>query len=69
MAGKTLMKWQNWVIVVAGVLSTYIGFAMISRITTNYDGAYAFISVGVTVVGLLTVVLGLALGFEPRSEA
>ena len=64
---KSLMKKQNWILVIAGVLITYFGFFLISFITTNYDGIFAFISILVTVIGIITVVLGLSVSFEEKN--
>jgi predicted membrane chloride channel (bestrophin family) len=61
---KTLMKESNWIIVGIGIFLTYFSFFLISFITTNYDGLYAFFSIALTVAGIVTVILGLSLGFE-----
>ncbi len=61
---KTLMKRQNWILLIAGILITYLGFFLISFITTNYDGMFAFISILTTVLGLVVVILGLAVRFD-----
>ncbi len=65
---KSLMKKQNWILVILGVLVAYFGFFLISFITLNYDGMYAFISILITVLGLITVVLGLSMGFEEKKQ-
>lgn len=65
---KSMMKKQNWMLVIAGVVITYLGFFLISFITTNYDGIFAFISILVTVFGIVTVVLGLSIGFEEKNS-
>lgn len=65
---KSLMKKQNWILVILGVLVTYFGFFLFSFITTNYDGVYAFVCGIVTVSGLITVGVGLAVGFEKENE-
>ncbi len=65
---KSLMKKQNWILVISGVLIMYFGFFLISFITTNYDGVFAFISILVTVLGIITVVLGLSIGFEEKNQ-
>jgi uncharacterized membrane protein len=66
---KSLMKKQNWITVVIGILVMYLGFALASRITTNYDGVYAFITVSTILAGLVIVVLGLAMHFESAKES
>ena len=66
---KSLMKKQNWILVIIGVLVTYFGFFLFSFITTNYDGLYAFFTGLVTVSGLITVIVGLAVGFEGKEES
>lgn len=65
---KSLMKKENWILVIIGVLVTYFGFFLFSFVTTNYDGIYAFVCGIVTVSGLITVTAGLAVGFEKDSE-
>lgn len=65
---KSLMKKQNWVLVIIGVLVMYTGFFMASFITTNYDGLLAFMTVLTILAGLSTVIAGLALGFEGKNE-
>lgn len=65
---KSVMKKENWILVIIGVLVTYFGFFLFSFVTTNYDGIYAFICGIVTVSGLITVAAGLAVGFEKDSE-
>lgn len=65
---KSLMTKKNWILVICGILITYLGFFLISFITTNYDGFYAFLSIVVTVLGLATVVIGLSYGFEGNKE-
>lgn len=65
---KSVMKRMNWILVIAGILITYLGFFLISFITTNYDGVYAFISILTTVGGLAVVVLGLAVNFDKKED-
>jgi uncharacterized membrane protein HdeD (DUF308 family) len=65
---KSLMKKQNWILVILGVLITYFGFFLFSFITTNYDGVYAFLCGIVTFAGVITVAAGLAIGFESKNE-
>lgn len=65
---KSLMQKMNWIMVISGVLVTYFGFFLMSFITTNYDGVFAFITVLITVAGLVTVALGLAISFKSQSE-
>ncbi len=65
---KSLMRIQNWILVVAGILLTYFGFFLISFITTNYDGSMAFFSISVVIIGLTTVIAGLAIRFEGNKE-
>jgi uncharacterized membrane protein len=66
---KSLMKKQNWIVVVIGIVVMYLGYALASRITTNYDGVFAFITVATILAGLVIVVLGLALHFETEKES
>jgi prepilin signal peptidase PulO-like enzyme (type II secretory pathway) len=65
---KSIMTKFNWIFVILGVFVTYLGFFLISFITTNYDGFYAFISVLTTVIGLVLVVIGLSVNFEETKE-
>jgi prepilin signal peptidase PulO-like enzyme (type II secretory pathway) len=65
---KSMMTKFNWIFVILGVCVTYLGFFLISFITTNYDGFYAFISVLTTVIGLVLVVIGLSVNFEETKE-
>lgn len=65
---KNLMKKQNWIILGAGILTTYLGFGLMIPITRNYDGLYAFFSILTTVLGLVIVVLGLSIGFETKED-
>lgn len=62
------MKKQNWILVGIGIVLTYLGFFLISFITRNYDGLYAFVSIGTLVLGLAVVILGLSLGFETEED-
>jgi uncharacterized membrane protein HdeD (DUF308 family) len=65
---KSLMKKLNWLFVIIGILLTYFGFFLISFITTNYDGTYAFFSISVVILGLAVVIAGLAIRFEGDRE-
>lgn len=65
---KGLMKKENWILVIIGILVTYFGFFLFSFVTTNYDGIYCFLCGIVTVSGLITVATGLAVGFEKDAE-
>jgi len=65
---KSLMKRQNWIITICGIITMYLGFLLISPITTNYDGLYAFFAVLVTVCGIITTILGLTLRFETEKD-
>lgn len=66
---KSLMKRQNWLMVVSGILLMYLGFFLASFITTNYDGGYAFLTVLSILAGLVVVVLGLSMHFENAKES
>lgn len=66
---KSLMKRQNWMLAIGGVLLTYLGFFLASFITTNYDGLYAFFTMTVLVSGLVVVILGLAIRFESAGDS
>ncbi|OHD53468.1 MAG: hypothetical protein A2014_04950 [Spirochaetes bacterium GWF1_49_6] len=63
---RRLMTKTNWILVIAGIVVTFLGFVMIRPISTNYDGLYAFISILVTIGGLVLVIIGLSAGFEPK---
>ena len=65
---KSLMKKENWILVILGMFVMYFSFFLISFITTNYDGLYAFFSIFLTVIGIALVILGLSLGFEKKTE-
>ena len=65
---QSLMTKMNWIVVISGILITYFGFFLVSFITTNYDGMFAFISIATIVLGLIVVVLGLSLGFQDKSK-
>ena len=66
---KSVMKKENWVMVIGGMLVIYLSFFLISFITTNYDGLYAFFSIILTVIGIALVILGLAIGFEKNTDS
>ena len=63
------MTKKNWILVIAGVFITYLSFFLISFITTNYDGLYAFFSISLTVIGIILVFIGLSVDYENHSEA
>ena len=63
---RRVMTKTNWIMLIAGIVITYIGFALIAPITTNYDGLAAFISIATTVAGLVVVILSLAMSFEEK---
>ncbi len=65
---KSIMKKQNWILVVVGILMTYFGFFLVSFVTTNYDGPYAFVSLIQIVLGLVVLTFGLSVNFAPAKE-
>ncbi len=65
---RSLMKKQNWIMIITGILLTYFGFFLISFITTNYDSTFAFFSISVVIIGIATVIAGLAISFEGDKE-
>ncbi len=65
---KSIMNKQNWILVIVGIILVYFGFFLISFITTNYDGTYAFISISTVVIGLGTVIAGLSIRFNGDKE-
>ena len=65
---KSLMRIQNWIMVLAGIALTYFGFFLISFITTNYDGSMAFFSILVVIIGLAVVISGLAIRFKGNKD-
>ena len=65
---QKLMKKQNWIMVITGILVTYLGFLIIRTITTDYDGMKAFISIFITIAGLTVVILGLSISFREKED-
>lgn len=65
---KSIMKKQNWIILGVGILLTYFGFFLVSFVTTNYDGTYAFVSLITIILGLVVVGLSLSLNFADPKE-
>lgn len=65
---KSIMKKQNWIILGVGILLTYFGFFLVSFVTTNYDGTYAFVSLITIILGLVVVGLSLSLNFADPNE-
>jgi len=65
---KSIMKKQNWIILGVGILLTYFGFFLVSFVTTNYDGTYAFVSLITIILGLVVVGLSLSLDFADPKE-
>jgi len=65
---KSLMHKNNWLLVIGGILITYLGFVLIAPITTNYDGFYAFVAISVTIIGLIIVIVGLSVDFYSNEK-
>ena len=61
---KTLMRKENWTFVLIGIGMVYFGFFLISFITRNYDGGYAFFSLLIVFFGIISVFGGLSIDFE-----
>jgi uncharacterized membrane protein HdeD (DUF308 family) len=65
---KSTMKKQNWILVIAGIAVFYIGYILVSPITTNYDSLYALLAIFVIVSGLALVTVGLSLSFDKEAD-
>lgn len=65
---KSLMHKNNWIITLIGILMVYLGFAIMTSITRDYDGMKAFITILLAVGGLTTVIVGLSINFHDRED-
>ena len=66
---KSKMHKLNWVFLGISIFLVYFGFFMMRSITRNYDGLYAFVSICVTIAGIVGSVLSLAIRFDKDDES
>ncbi len=60
----SVMKKQNWVLLVGSMLLMYLGFILMRLITRNYDGILAFVTTIMAIGGIVGVIVSLSVDFN-----